>query len=347
MQVTPSNFTVAEYCQQMIDNKIVVNRDYQRSSKIWPVSARSYLIETMLLGYPMPKLALYLRTDLKSRQTIKEIVDGQQRSNAILSYFQDDFSITTKGTFAGRKFSDLSEDEQKAFLEYQLSVDLFAGATPNEIRDVFRRMNSYTVPLNSQEKRHAVYQGEYKWFMVEVTKKYAQSLKDIGVYSESQLTRMNDAILLSEIVAALYDGIVSASDKRIDKLYEKFDKSFPEMKDLTQRIDTIFDNILNWRPLHQTVLMKPYNFYSLGLAITHRIKPVEVLQEHYRVERPSSIFTEPVLTNLGLLAAAQESPSDYPKLREFVEACAEGTNRIKQRKVRFQYYSKALESSVM
>lgn len=43
-------------------------------------------------------------------------------------------------------------------------------------------MNSYTVPLNSQEKRHAFYQGEFKWFMVEVTRKYAQSLKDIGVF---------------------------------------------------------------------------------------------------------------------------------------------------------------------
>ena len=226
MQVTPSNFTVAEYCQQMAENKIIVNREYQRSGKVWPPAARSYLIETILLGYPMPKMALYLKTDLKSRQTLKEIVDGQQRSQAIISFFHDQLSISTKGLFAGRRFSQLGDEEQITFLQYQLSVDLFVGATPAEIREVFRRMNSYTVPLNAQEKRHATHQGDYKWFMVEVTKKYSQSLKDIGVFSENQLTRMNDAILLSEIVEAIFDGIVSASESRINRLYEKYERSF-------------------------------------------------------------------------------------------------------------------------
>ena len=56
MQVTPSNFTVAEYCQQMAENKIIINREYQRSGKVWPPAARSYLIKTILLGYPIPKL---------------------------------------------------------------------------------------------------------------------------------------------------------------------------------------------------------------------------------------------------------------------------------------------------
>jgi hypothetical protein len=51
MQVTASNFTVAEYCEQMRAGGIVVNHDYQRSDKVWPPAARSYLIETILLGY--------------------------------------------------------------------------------------------------------------------------------------------------------------------------------------------------------------------------------------------------------------------------------------------------------
>jgi hypothetical protein len=50
MQVTPSKFTVAEYCQQMAENKIIVNREYQRSDKVWPPAAWSYLIETVLLN---------------------------------------------------------------------------------------------------------------------------------------------------------------------------------------------------------------------------------------------------------------------------------------------------------
>jgi len=37
------------------------------------------------------------------------------------------------------------------------------AATPAEVREVFRRINSYTVPLNSEEQRHATYQGPFKF----------------------------------------------------------------------------------------------------------------------------------------------------------------------------------------
>ena len=54
MQVTSSTFTIAEYCQQMREKSIIVNHDYQRSDKVWPPAARSYLIETIpaRISYP-------------------------------------------------------------------------------------------------------------------------------------------------------------------------------------------------------------------------------------------------------------------------------------------------------
>jgi hypothetical protein len=74
---------VSPIVEGMERGQIVVNRTYQRSNKVWPAAARSFFIETILLGYPMPKLALYQITDLKSRRIIKEIVDGQQRSQVV------------------------------------------------------------------------------------------------------------------------------------------------------------------------------------------------------------------------------------------------------------------------
>ncbi len=59
VQVIASSFTVADYCEQMRGNGIVVNHDYQRTDKVWPPAARSYLIETMLLGYPIPRESLH------------------------------------------------------------------------------------------------------------------------------------------------------------------------------------------------------------------------------------------------------------------------------------------------
>lgn len=210
MQVTATGFTVAEYCDQMRAGGIVVNHDYQRSDKVWPPAARSYLIETILLGYPMPKLALHQTTDLRTRRTKKEIVDGQQRSQAILDFFEDKLRLSGNTEFARRTYSQLDLADQQRFVEYILSVDLLVGATPVEIRRVFRRMNSYTVPLNPQEKRHATHQGDLKWFVVKMTERYSGALLEIGVFSEKQLSRMADSALLSDVVFTFSSGIKSA-----------------------------------------------------------------------------------------------------------------------------------------
>ena len=59
MQILSTSYTVADYCAAMTNGEIIVNRDYQRSDKVWPPAARSYLIESILLDYPIPKLFLY------------------------------------------------------------------------------------------------------------------------------------------------------------------------------------------------------------------------------------------------------------------------------------------------
>ena len=88
-------------------------------------------------------------------------------------------------------------------LNYHLGIDTFVGATPDEIRQTFKRMNSYTVPLNPQEKRHAEYQGAFKWFITDLSDKYAETFKKIGVFTEKQLTRMDDSELLFDIIFTL------------------------------------------------------------------------------------------------------------------------------------------------
>jgi hypothetical protein len=347
MRVTSSTFTVAEYCQQMKDKGIIVNHEYQRSEKVWPPAARSYLIETLLLGFPIPKLALYQTTDLKTKRTTKEIVDGQQRSQTIFEFLEGKLRITGKGRFGGKTFGQLEEEEQQRFVDYALTVDLFVSATPDDIRQVFRRMNSYTVPLNPQEKRHATHQGDFKWFIVEMVEKYAESLKRIGVLKERQLSRMSDAALFSDIAYTLAEGIKSASDANLDKFYESNDESFPAAAETGEWITSAMDRILEWADIHDSALMKSYNFYSLMLALAHAIRPVPAFQSVY--ERVSGLKIDPqyALPNLTLLAQSVEEPASYPELNEYLQACSKATTRIEQRKKRFIWLSRALESRLI
>lgn len=322
---------------------ILVNQDYQRSDKVWPQAARSYLIETILLGYPMPKLSLYQTTNLKTRTTKKEIVDGQQRSRAIFDFFYDKLRLSGKSHYAGKLFSQLEEEERQRFVEYQITVDLFVGATPHEIRQVFRRMNSYTVPLNPPEKRHATFQGKLKWFIVEMSEQYSDTIKNMGVYSEKQLSRMADSAMLADIAYTLHKGILSASEASIEKFYEAQDKEFPTEDATRVRIERSMDTLIGWPELHNTTLCRPYNFYSLITAITHALAPAAPLNSVFAREGPARIDPQIAVSNLAMLADALERPTSYKFAQPFIEACAKATNRIDPRKTRFVWFSRALD----
>jgi hypothetical protein len=348
MKVIPTQFTVAEYCNQMKNGDIIVNRDYQRSNKVWPPAARSYLIDTILLGFPVPKLSLYQQLDVKSKKSYKEIVDGQQRSQAILDFFNNELRISGKSEFTGKTFEQLDDEDKAHFLEYSLSTDVFVNANENDIRQVFRRINAYTVPLNPQELRHAEYQGDFKWYMVDLTERYAPILKDIGVFSEQLLSRMNDAQLLTEIIMAIQLGIVNSDNRNIDKFYAEYDHEFPYKQEIEARFANIFKWFLHFKSIHRSNLTKQYNFYSLALAITHTLNPTDALSHIYPVTMQQEFQRDIVSTNLSILQTVLDESEGYEaKFSDFIKACSAGTNRIEQRTTRFKYYCRALEPNLI
>ena len=350
MDVSITQFTVADFCKALSQNEIRVNHDYQRSSQVWPKAARSFLIETILLGYPMPKLYLHQITDVKSKRTIKEIVDGQQRSMAILAFYSNELSMVSSAlpsNAAGKKFEELDDELKQKFLDYSVTVDLFIGANKEEIREIFRRMNSYTVPLNAEEKRHSKYQGHFKWFIYRLTKKYAQTLEDMGVFTEKALNRMADAKLLAEFTHALLNGITTTNDKDLARLYEDHDAKFDEQADLERRIAGALDTVIDYRELFGGPLMKSYQLYALLLALAHARHPIQQLKSTYPMTSPVRLDRTRVVEDLGRLAAALDDPASAPrKLQAFVAAGESKTNVADQRKARFRWFCRALDHTL-
>jgi hypothetical protein len=336
--------TVADYCAAMERGEILVNREYQRSDKVWPDSARSYLIETAVMHYLMPKLYLRQIVDPRSKKTIKEIVDGQQRSTAIQDFYQNRLRLSANlesEEIAGRTYSELEEEYQSKFLGFSISMDLLIGATHEEVVEVFRRMNSYTVPLNAEEQRHAYYQGLFKWFINRLTSRFSRTFLDIGVFTEKQLVRMADAKLLTELSDAILNGVRTTNKKILDRLYITKDKVFPEEKSIEARLVESLELTVGWQQIHNSALMKSYVVYSLLLAVMHMRKAIPHLQNV--VESPSVLkFNKQLVEkNLSYLADAIENGGKGP-YQEFVTACSSKTNVRDQRLRRFRVLCEAL-----
>ena len=329
-------------------NEIQVNHNYQRSSRVWPPAARSFLMETILLGYPMPKLSLFQNTDVKSRTTIKEIVDGQQRSVAIYDFYRGQFAISRTSSIesiAGRTYNELDETQQHGFLSYALSVDLFINATHEDIREVFRRMNSYTVPLNAEEKRHAHFQGEFKWFIYRLSKRFDEIFQQIGTFNEKQLNRMKDANLLADVANSLLRGISTTKSRELDRLYAMYETGFDKADDIASAVVEAIDQVVHWTALHKTALTRAHNLYALLLALINRRRVFAPLREIY-TPQSARIKDDIALANLTRLAAAVEDPDTEPRVGEFVAAQV-GTNVGEARRRRFLWLSRALEPELL
>lgn len=352
MRTQNSTITVADYCQGLERREYLVNRDYQRSDLVWPLAARSFFIETILLDYPTPKMWLHQRLEMPSRKVVKEIVDGQQRSRAILDFYQDKLRLSKtilNDSFAGKKLSELDDEYQAQFLNYGITFDIFVGATLDDVREVFRRMNSFTVPLNPEESRHAIYQGPFKWFIHSLGRDYDTAFRNAGVFTEKQLNRLSDAKLLTEITDALVHGITTTSKTSLDRLYKKFDVNFPEETELDETVRFGLDSILGYGDLHETELMKPYNVYSLCLAfIQHSRRKIVVTTPSLPIVHAFNPG-EP-LYNLSLLAAVLADDEGagfgidphFSDFADFILATKDRTNVASQRQRRFEFFLAAL-----
>ena len=346
MNKISTSITVADLCNEMTDGQITVNRNYQRSNKVWPVAAKSYLVETVLLGYPIPKMVFHQKTDVVTRATVREIVDGQQRSTALLEFFNNELRLSNNlddaEDVAGKTYDQLDEDQKRAFLEYGLEIDLFVSASPEEVRTTFRRINSYTVPLNYEEQRHASRQGPFKWFIHRLAADYGSALIELGVFRERQIVRMADAKLLTELSHALLNGITTTSRTALDKIYQQYDVEFPPEEELDRLLRKGLNELLTLEELRETALMKPLVVYSLLLALIDRGEPQPALAVSLPGESYPNFGQARGPEALSLLSEALENLDHGEPFGAFVDASRTRTNVASQRVERFRWLRVAI-----
>ena len=170
---------VARKVSQLVENRekgrMFPNPEYQRG-EVWTPGQQKKLIDSIFRGYQLPIFYLHnIRETFSDGGIVDrlEIIDGQQRVNALYRFVKGDFRLyevddsdakfptflldTEKYPcpWGGKDFHSLPEELQIQLLNTDLSVALITNATDNEIRDLFVRLQS-GFPLNPQEKRDSL-----------------------------------------------------------------------------------------------------------------------------------------------------------------------------------------------
>jgi len=337
MQIINNNYSILEI-QGLLDRReLIVNRDYQRGSGIWPVGPSSYFIDTILEGFPFPKIYMYEFIDREARRARKELVDGQQRISAIYRYLSNEFSIVGESRFRGRTFSELEEDDQDRFYQYSVPVDVIRNASRTEILQMFRRMNAYTLPLNDAEKRHSTYQGEFKWFINSLANDLNEFFVEYGVFGNREIVRMSDAALITDIVLCLERGIVSTSPSDLNSLYKNYDDAFPHADEYREKIRSAFEFIsINFTDLRRSFLMKPYALHSLITALIHArygIPPISDALGAHSINA-FALNTEAASRQLLAMAQAHEAKELNGPFAAYISGTLSSTHRRPKRAAR-------------
>lgn len=150
--------------------KIDMEPPYQRHGRLWSTTDKAYLVDSVLNDYDVPKIYIadftYGNTKLNKKALPFAIIDGKQRLEALLDFFDGNLVLDEQFVFqqnpalklAGLGHADLAKnhpDVADIFDNYALSVMRVVTDDESKINELFVRLNR-SKPLTGAEIRNAM-----------------------------------------------------------------------------------------------------------------------------------------------------------------------------------------------
>lgn len=340
---TPQTYTIADFLKWHDDGELQLNPKFQRGS-VWSPAAKSYLIDSILRGYPIPKLLLRTAVDRDSRRTLRDVVDGQQRLRTIIEFSAGKLVLGVKaGEWRGFRYNDLDDDLKDNFLSYKLTCEQLINADDEDVLEVFVRINSYAIPVSEAELRNARFDSNFSELVKETAKK-SHDLWELGVISERDRVRMVDQTMISEAYAFLDRGVTDGAETDITRFYTQTSgRSIEELPDpelldslIKQTVDLVSD--LRKEPIVQRphfLMLLAAVMYARGILKPGKLDLTNVPAADTLLQDEQAARDSISILNVAL---SSEQVGSFVSFRE----ARSSTQRMKSRQTRFEYFCRAL-----
>lgn len=139
------------------DNELFVP-DYQREF-VWDEERQSKLIESIILGLPIP--LIFLTENYDGRL---EIIDGSQRIRTLSAFLENELvleGLEKIDSLNSLSFKDLHISRQRKFKNIPIRMIVLSTIDDEVKTDIFERINRGSDLLFAMEKRKGIYKGDF------------------------------------------------------------------------------------------------------------------------------------------------------------------------------------------
>lgn len=235
----------AKQLSKMIEKGTIRFDSAVQRGYVWDNDRKSLLIHSMIDGYPIPPFYAV------KEEGIYQFLDGKQRSNAISTFFNDDFELTNIPEITmesgdeldinGLTFSQLPEEIQDRIKDYSLTIYYFEDITDEEINSMFFRLNNGK-PLSAIELTRV------KAKSMEIIKRIGQHELFTSTLTEKAINKYTNEDIVIKAWAVLNTENPSFETKKIRPIMEQAEITEQQEEEINQiftRIKDTYEAILN------------------------------------------------------------------------------------------------------